>query len=298
MSTDRVGGDTSPAPRVRRARELAQEHYSKMDSFESMSELDRERVRQKVEARMLSELNAQPDTFELMDILPYITEGVELCVEDDFTKCFQSSVNEPWNWNFYLFIFWSIGVVVRFVILLPIRLVLFVGSWLIFAISFISVKFIFSGNTVARQAWERRLIRFLASGFVGSWTGVIKYHGVIPARLPNQIYVSNHTSLIDYIILQQMNIFSAVGQKHEGWVGFLQDSLLGCLGCIWFDRKAIKDRVATAKKIQEHIASADTNRLLIFPEGTCVNNEYCVQFKKGVFEIPDVIICPIAIKYK
>jgi glycerol-3-phosphate O-acyltransferase 3/4 len=34
----------------------------------------------------------------------------------------------------------------------------------------------------------------------------------------------------------------------------------------------------------------------VFPEGTCVNNEYVVQFRKGVFEL-GVPINPIAIKY-
>ena len=49
------------------------------------------------------------------------------------------------------------------------------------------------------------------------------------------------------------------------------------------------------------VLSADTDpdyaRLLIFPEGVCVNNDYCVMFKKGPFEIEGVEICPIAIKY-
>ena len=36
--------------------------------------------------------------------------------------------------------------------------------------------------------------------------------------------------------------------------------------------------------------------LLIFPEGTCVNNEYTVLFHKGAFEL-GCWICPVAIKY-
>jgi glycerol-3-phosphate O-acyltransferase 3/4 len=31
-------------------------------------------------------------------------------------------------------------------------------------------------------------------------------------------------------------------------------------------------------------------------QGTCVNNNYCVQFKKGVFEL-GAEVCPIAIRY-
>lgn len=63
------------------------------------------------------------------------------------------------------------------------------------------------------------IIRFLCSVFVFSWTGVIKYHGTIPAKRANQIYVANHTSMIDMIVLSQMYTFSIVGQKHPGWVG-------------------------------------------------------------------------------
>lgn len=37
--------------------------------------------------------------------------------------------------------------------------------------------------------------------------------------------------------------------------------------------------------------------MLIFPEGTCVNNKYCVMFKKGAFELGAEVF-PIAIKYK
>ncbi|EQB61962.1 1-acyl-sn-glycerol-3-phosphate acyltransferase [Vairimorpha apis BRL 01] len=36
--------------------------------------------------------------------------------------------------------------------------------------------------------------------------------------------------------------------------------------------------------------------MLVFPEGTCVNNKYVVMFQKGVFEL-DVEICPVSIKF-
>ncbi|KAI5170521.1 glycerol-3-phosphate O-acyltransferase 3/4 [Pancytospora epiphaga] len=37
--------------------------------------------------------------------------------------------------------------------------------------------------------------------------------------------------------------------------------------------------------------------MLIFPEGTVVNNEYIVMFQKGAFEL-DVPVCPVGIKYR
>ena len=84
-------------------------------------------------------------------------------------------------------------------------------------------------------------------------------------------------------------------------MGFLQDYVLGCLGCLWFERNEQKDRLAVSRRyiarpaplrrpvphslprsIKEHIKDVKKNPLLIFPEGTCVNNEYCVMFKRGV----------------
>jgi len=48
--------------------------------------------------------------------------------------------------------------------------------------------------------------------------------------------------------------------------------------------------------MKEHVHSPGSTPILIFPEGTCVNNEYTVLFKKGAFEL-DATICPVAIKY-
>lgn len=48
--------------------------------------------------------------------------------------------------------------------------------------------------------------------------------------------------------------------------------------------------------MKAHVAAPDTTPLLIFPEGTCVNNEYCVMFKRGAFDL-GATVCPVAIKY-
>ncbi|OAE20071.1 hypothetical protein AXG93_2584s1550 [Marchantia polymorpha subsp. ruderalis] len=139
-------------------------------------------------------------------------------------------------------------------------------------------------------------ILFPISVFVASWTGVVRYHGPRPSRRAKQIFVANHTSMIDFIILEQMTAFAVIMQKHPGWVGLLQTTVLESLGCIWFDRTESKDRSIVAQKLKRHVECEDSNPLLIFPEGTCVNNEYTVMFKKGAFEL-DCTVCPIAIKY-
>lgn len=39
----------------------------------------------------------------------------------------------------------------------------------------------------------------------------------VPSTL--QVFVANHTSMIDFIILEQMTAFAVIMQKHPGWVG-------------------------------------------------------------------------------
>ena len=102
--------------------------------------------------------------------------------------------------------------------------------------------------------------------------------------------------MIDLMILEQFASFAVVGQIHSGWVGFMQRRYLNALGSLFFQRTEAKDRQVVSQSIKEHIADPSNNRMLIFPEGTCVNNEYAVMFKKGAFELNGTVV-PIAIKY-
>ena len=47
----------------------------------------------------------------------------------------------------------------------------------------------------------------------------------------------------------------------------------------------MNDRAVVATRMREHVNNPDGIPLLIFPEGTCVNNEYTVMFKRGAFDI-------------
>jgi glycerol-3-phosphate O-acyltransferase 3/4 len=69
------------------------------------------------------------------------------------------------------------------------------------------------------------------------------------------------------------------------WVGYLQKRYLNALGCLWFNRTQAQDRALVQQRMREHVWSSDSAPLLIFPEGTCVNNEYCVMFKRGAFDL-------------
>ncbi|KAH0900751.1 hypothetical protein HID58_040254 [Brassica napus] len=217
---------------------------------------------------------------DLLDISPTLTEAAGAIVDDSFTRCFKSNPPEPWNWNIYLFPLWCCGVVVRYCLLFPLRCITLAFGWFIFLSTFI----------------PRVLVEMICSFFVASWTGVVRYHGPRPSIRPKQVYVANHTSMIDFIVLEQMTAFAVIMQKHPGWVGLLQSTILESVGCIWFNRSEAKDREIVARKLRNHVQGTDNNPLLIFPEGTCVNNNYTVMFKKGAFEL-DCTVCPIAIKY-
>ncbi|XP_038888699.1 glycerol-3-phosphate acyltransferase 9 [Benincasa hispida] len=233
---------------------------------------------------------------DLLDISPTLTEAAGAIVDDSFTRCFKSNPPEPWNWNIYLFPLWCCGVVIRYLVLFPARVLILTIGWIIFLSTFIPVNLLLKGQPKLRAKLERFLVELICSFFVASWTGVVKYHGPRPSIRPKQVFVANHTSMIDFIVLEQMTAFAVIMQKHPGWVGLLQSTILESIGCIWFNRTELKDREIVAKKLNDHVLGADNNPLLIFPEGTCVNNHYSVMFKKGAFEL-GCSVCPIAIKY-
>ena len=233
-------------------------------------------------------------------VSPLLNDAAGAIVEDTFWRCFQLSRPQPWNWNWYLFPLWCVGVVIRYCILFPIRLCLLLLGFVAFAISFTACGLVVRDDE-KRKACQRQLAVFLCSVFVASWTGVIRYHGPLPSARRNQIFVANHTSMIDFIVLEQIFSFAVIMQAHKGWVGFMQSKVLvPALNCIQFNRTESKDRHTVAGRIKEHVTSSRTlsNPLLVFPEGVCVNNEYCVRFKKGAFDLgDDVTVRPVAIKY-
>lgn len=70
--------------------------------------------------------------------------------------------------------------------------------------------------TVKLQLW---ILKFYCSVFIASWSGVIKYHGARPTKRTNQVFVANHTTVYDIVVLSQIFSFSIVGQKHPGIMG-------------------------------------------------------------------------------
>uniref|UniRef100_A0A914NYB7 Phospholipid/glycerol acyltransferase domain-containing protein n=1 Tax=Panagrolaimus davidi TaxID=227884 RepID=A0A914NYB7_9BILA len=110
------------------------------------------------------------------------------------------------------------------------------------------------------------------------------------------ICVANHTSPIDVLILNTDNCYALIGQSHHGLLGFVQRALSRSTQHIWFERSASRDRSRVAAALSKHGSDPNNLPVLIFPEGTCINNTSVMQFKKGSFEV-DQTIYPIAMKY-
>eukprot|EP00945_MAST-04E_sp_MAST-4E-sp1_P006990 g6990.t1 len=241
-------------------------------------------------------------TIPLGEIVVPLVDGIESIVDDGFQKCFERRSEPSWNWNLYLFVPWCAGVVLRNFVFFPIRLVIWIVGHVLFFTAFAlgSVYYSLTGNAVARKRFEVGLVKFLASAYVVSWSGVVKFHGIRP-QMKRCVFVANHSTMIDTAILLQHNVYSLVGQMHSSaYVSFIQRVALRSMNCIWFNRGENRDRAKVSDRLRKHAQNehGDLQPLLIFPEGTCVNNDYVVQFKKTVFDLDEnIAICPIAIKY-
>merc|ERR1712055_7482 len=78
--------------------------------------------------------------------------------------------------------------------------------------------------------------------------------------------------------------------------GMVQKILSHVASHIWFQRAETKDRAQVTNRLKEHVEDPNKLPILIFPEGTCINNTSVMQFKKGSFEVGGTIY-PVAIKY-
>lgn len=129
-----------------------------------------------------------------------------------------------------------------------------------------------------------------------SLSGTIHYHNKQYRPQKGGICVANHTSPIDVLILTTDGCYAMVGQVHGGLMGIIQRAMVKACPHVWFERSEMKDRHLVTKRLKEHIADKKKLPILIFPEGTCINNTSVMMFKKGSFEIGGTIH-PVAIKY-
>lgn len=242
--------------------------------------------------------------FKLANCLDYVTSGMEAIIEDDVTSRFLAEELKNWNLltrtnrhyefiSWRLTVIWMIGFLIRYFVLMPMRvLICFIGvMWLTFCTAVV--------GCIPEGSFKRTMVKSVliqCFGFLSSaLSSVVNYHN-IENRPLNGICVANHTSPIDVLMLMCDNCYSLIGQRHGGFLGVLQRALARASPHIWFERAEAKDRLLVAKRLKEHVSDPVNPPILIFPEGTCINNTSVMQFKKGSFEVGGVIY-PVAIKY-
>ncbi|XP_054447770.1 glycerol-3-phosphate acyltransferase 3 [Pteronotus mesoamericanus] len=243
--------------------------------------------------------------FELSDAFYFSKKGLEAIVEDEVTQRFSSEELVSWNLltrtniNFQyislrLTMVWVLGVIVRYCVLLPLRVML----------AFIGISLLVIGTVLVGQLpdsslknWLSELVHLTCCRIcVRALSGTIHYHNKQYRPQKGGICVANHTSPIDVMILTMDGCYAMVGQVHGGLMGIIQRAMVKACPHVWFERSEMKDRHLVIKRLKEHIADKKKLPILIFPEGTCINNTSVMMFKKGSFEIGGTIY-PVAIKY-
>ncbi|XP_076614539.1 glycerol-3-phosphate acyltransferase 3 [Chaetodon auriga] len=255
--------------------------------------------------RQRSSQSVAAGEFALSDAFYFYKKGLESIVDDQVTQRFSSEELASWNLltrtnqNFRyislrLTIIWGLGVFVRYCILFPLRITLaLIGlSWLVMGT--VLVGFLPESSV---KSWLSELVhltcyRICARGL----SATIVYHNRENKPQKGGICVANHTTPIDVVILANDGCYAMVGQVHGGLMGVIQRSMVRACPHVWFDRSEMKDRHAVTNRLRAHVAAKTKLPILIFPEGTCINNTSVMMFKKGSFEIGGTIY-PVTIKY-
>ncbi|XP_076759003.1 glycerol-3-phosphate acyltransferase 4 isoform X3 [Xylocopa sonorina] len=236
--------------------------------------------------------------------LDYIKAGVEAIIEDEVTSRFEAEELKNWNLltrtnrhyefiSWKLTVIWMCGFVLRYCFLLPLRIFICFAGVMWLTVCTAVVGYVPEGSF---KRWLNYKVCIMCFGLLSSAvSSVITYHN--PENRPIRgICVANHTSPIDVLVLKCDNCYSLIGQRHGGFLGILQRALARASPHIWFERSEVKDREAVTKRLKKHVSDPTNPPILIFPEGTCINNTSVMQFKKGSFEV-DSVIYPVAIKY-
>ncbi|TSM12569.1 Glycerol-3-phosphate acyltransferase 4 [Bagarius yarrelli] len=245
--------------------------------------------------------------FDMSDIFFFCRRGVESIVDDEVTKRFTAEELQSWNlltrsnynYNFHnistrLTALWGLGMLIRYGILLPLRVTLaFTGVGLLVVLTSL-IGLLPNGEIKNFLSEKVHLMCYRIC--VRALTAIITYHDSENKPKNGGICVANHTSPIDVIILASDGCYAMVGQVHGGLMGMIQRAMVKACPHIWFERSEVKDRHLVAKRLSDHVADKSKLPILIFPEGTCINNTSVMMFKKGSFEI-GCTIYPVAIKY-
>ncbi|KAE9548277.1 hypothetical protein FO519_008512 [Halicephalobus sp. NKZ332] len=296
-----------PMPRKRRkisgdqpliSRQWSHAIENKLTSRPSESSLDGEEFQER------SQKNSTVKVL-VNDTIEFVTAGVESIIEDRVTNRFKAADLASWNFlsrnkdvyiyiNWKLTLIWVLGIIIRYVFLFPVRLMLFVIAISLMLVSTAVIGLVPNPETRKKLNSTAMLMCFRI--FSRAFSSIIRYHDKENKANGGGICVANHTSPIDVMILSCDNVYAMIGQKQGGFLGLLQRTLSRAEHHIWFERSEAKDRASVTKALQEHVNDPTKLPILIFPEGTCINNTSVMLFKKGSFEVASTIY-PIAMRY-
>jgi glycerol-3-phosphate O-acyltransferase 3/4 len=243
--------------------------------------------------------------FNLDDAARLVVRGLAAIIDDEVTKRFTHEQLETWNlltrnnaknYQFMsrsLGFCWLAGLIIRYAILMPLRIMFTMAGfvWLITTMPIIGLL----------PKWPRdklyRLVSLMAFRMLSCGINSrLKFHNRQFRARGGSICVANHTSPLDVVLLASDNCYTLVGQRHGGLLGLLQVVLSRAANHIWFERSEMRDRKLVAARLRKHVNVSSNLPVLIFPEGTCINNSAVMMFRKGSFEVTDRIY-PVAIKY-
>ncbi|ALC49358.1 CG15450 [Drosophila busckii] len=237
-----------------------------------------------------------------------IAEGLQLVLEDEVTPRFAAAAPPAGEWNLLtrnlrqqkrqlswrLQLLWLLSLLLRYTLLVPLRCLGIGGCILL-----VTLLTALLGQLPNRCSWKRSLVqRVLRQCFLLSTCFIPVVRRIHNAQHRPQfgICVCNHTSPLDVIVLMCDVHYSLTGQRQDGILGIIQRALVRASPHLWFERSALLDRQALCQALRLHAADSNEPPILLFPEGTCINNTAVMQFRKGGFAICNVVY-PVALRY-
>uniref|UniRef100_A0A5K3FGK6 PlsC domain-containing protein n=1 Tax=Mesocestoides corti TaxID=53468 RepID=A0A5K3FGK6_MESCO len=305
--TARQMGKRSMSTASLQKEEEKEEEYSSLDYVDG-NIIERDVTLYEDSVRMSDDYVIEERAFKLYHPIYLLKSGVEAIIEDDVTKRFSSAELRVWNLlarnqNYYfhntsckktLMALWLLGFVIRYLLLFPCRLaVCFFAVGLTWFCGYL--KNLFPGTALGKWLTGPGYQRCIRLNLC-AYAAIIRFHNPENRPKPNTICVANHTTPIDFAVLASDNTYAVIGQRQGGFFGMVENILSSAVPTIWFDRGEVFDRSAVTERMKEHVSTPGALPILIFPEGTCINNTSVMKFKKGCFEV-GAVIHPVAIKY-
>ncbi|KAI6173577.1 PlsC domain-containing protein [Aphelenchoides besseyi] len=231
--------------------------------------------------------------------------GVECIVQDQLTAVFNLAPAYQRNrLNFQLWrllknrpglrILWILSTCIRFLFILPIRVLLFTSSFLfVISMCLIACVIEFSDSTKTR-------IGVIYCRLYTAGTGLVAEYKDVENRPQRPgITVANHLSPNDLMVIcadvdpNRDYLYTVTGQQHNGIIWLIETLAQRLCDAVWLERTSAESR---KQFMQEVLARAKAaGPVILFPEGYCTNNIGVLQFRRAVFE-RDINIYPIAIR--